>query len=389
MFVFNVNDIIEYNEYLSFISSVKDAFDTEKRKLFDVYNIDIDAELNNNSERYFEFRKKYRALRQGVISEVIKKFRIFLPERCLIYEFGSLTKYTDRIESDIDLTFCYDEKKIDKYENVEELINYSIVYVFEQSIDHIHGKFQHYPVMHEFDDLSEADNLYILQFNNGSIEYKCGPETLSENLMNIKNVRDYYSLIEGYREKYLLKCNIDCLYSIEIIENTTEHDFIGDLSKLENENDIFTNYHFDYFVYDFGNESEVSYIKKSLKNTIVSMYILIAFLRKKVKWLSQYSMNMCDVFVSRRLAAVLGIEYIESLKETFIRMIFYWDKIELILKKNDILLSTRCHRSFTKTKLNQMLYEAYGDENMMDKIFDSINNMNMIVLEGWKKFDYK
>ena len=95
-----------------------------------------------------------------------------------------------------------------------------------------------------------------MKFDQAFIEYKCGPEALIENIMGIKNVRDYQSLIDGYQEKYTLQCNIDCLYSILIIENSTEHDFIGDLVKLENKNNIFSNYNFDY------NDSIVSITKK-------------------------------------------------------------------------------------------------------------------------------
>lgn len=258
------------------------------------------------------------------------------------------------------------------------------MYIFEQSIDQIHGKFQHYPITHEYDSLTAEDNSYILKFDNKSIEYKCAPDALIENLMGIKNVRDYRSLIEGYNEKYILKCNIDCLYSIQIIENTLGYDFIGDLAKLENQNDIFSNYKFDFKKYYFENNIEISYIKKAFKNTIVSMYILISFLRKKVNWLKQYSMNMDDVFNSDELAKLLGVEYIESLKNSFIKMIFYWDKIELILKQNGIRLSTRCHKLFSKKNLNDMLYEAYKETNLMDKILISINNLNIIILNGWK-----
>lgn len=384
MFVFDVSKIIGYNEYIDFISLIKSKFDLEKRRLFDSYDITNNALWNNNAENYNEFRNKYRALRQNVVFEVINKFRCYLPKRCLIYEFGSLIKFTDRIESDIDLTFCYDEKKNNVYECVEELIDYSIVYVFESSIDHIHGKFQHYPAIHGYDDLTEKDNLYVLKFNNGTIEYKCGPETLAENLMNIKNVRDYNSLIEGYKEKYTLKCNIDCLYSIQIIENSTDYDFIKDLADLENHNDIFSNYIYVFKEYSFEDEIEIAYIKKALKNTIVSMYIMISFLRKKIMWLDQYSMTMDDVFNSSKLKSFFGEGYIESLKNTLIKMIFYWDKIELLLKKNDILLSTRCHKFFNKQVLNDMLYKEYNETNLLDKTVVSINELNTIISNGWR-----
>ena len=388
MFIFDCTPIIGYDDYNYYISSIKTRFYKEKILLFDNYNI-ISSGVFPSQEYYFEFRNKYRSLRQNVIKDVLEKFRHFLPDSCLIYEFGSLTKFTDRIESDTDLTICYDEPKNDIFETVEELINYSIVSVFEHPIDHIHGKFQHYPIIHDYDNLTESDNLYILKFDKKSIEYKCGQETLSENIMNIKNVRDYAALIEGYEEKYKLKCNIDCLYSIQILENTTSHDFLGDLAEMENNNDIFSEYHYCYNKYSFKDDVEISYIKKAFKNTIVSMYIMISYLRKKIKWLNQYSMTMEDVFTSEELKIFFGMEYIEQLKKCFIRMIFYWDKIELLLKKNDIPLSTRCHQFFSYQKLNDMLSKEYNTVNLMNDILVSINDLNTAVSNGWRIIDKK
>lgn len=388
MYIFDCTSIIGYDNYKNFISSLKENFDIQKARLFNEYNIKDISSISSQSS-YFEFRTKYRSLRQDIIKTVIKKFRYLLPKECLIYEFGSLTKFTDRIESDTDLTICYDSPKTELFECVEELINYSITYVFEHSIDHIHGKFQHYPMMHEFDSLKESDNLYILKFDKTSIEIKCGPETLSENLMNIKNVRDYISLIKGYEEKYLYNCNIDCLYSIQILENTTNHDFLEDLADLERDNNIFTQYSYAPEKYIFDQNLEISYIKKAFKNTVVSLYIMVAYLRKKVKWLNSYSMTIEDVFNSEALRAFFGEAYITRLKASFITMFFYWDKIELLLKKNNILLSTRCHKIFSKQQLNDMLFHEYHLENMMDDILLAINTLNDVVTEGWSSINQK
>lgn len=385
MFVFDCSSIISYRDYTQFIYSLKNKFIQEKQNLFERYGVRASAYWNIFSKDYFEFRNEYRSLRQNMVQDVLVRFRHFLPKKCLIYEFGSLTKFTDRIESDTDLTICYDEPKTSLFENVEELIDYSIVQILDHTIDHVHGKFQHYPCIPNYDYLTENDNLYVLKFQDGVISYKSGPETLSENIMNIKNVRDYKSLIDGYKEKYDLGCNIDCLYSIRILENTTDHDFLNDLATLENQNNIFFNYRYCHATYSFGENIEISYIKKALKNTIVAMYIMISYLRKKIKWLNQYSMNMDDVFNSNILCDFLGADYLKQLQSCFIQMIFYWDKIELTLKKNDILLSTRCHKWFSKQQLNDMLFHDYQTKDLVDEILKSINNLNNVVSYGWNQ----
>lgn len=388
MFVFDCTRIIGYEEYKSYLTFIKSKFDAEKEILFEKYQV-WDCFTESFPDNYIEFREQYRNLRQELIKDVLQHFRQFLPEKCLIYEFGSLTKHTDRIESDTDLTICYDDDKNDIFECAEELIDYTITYVFEHTIDHIHGKFQHYPIDHQYDNLTEEDNHYILKFDNGSISYRSGPETLSENIMNIKNVRDYSSLIDGYSEKYEFRCNIDCLYSILILENTTEHDFLGDLAALENQNDIFDRFSYDESEYAFEDNVEISYIKKALKNTIVSMYIMISYLRKRVPWLRQYSMTMEDVFKSSVLLDFFGTNYIDSLKQRFISMIYYWDMIELVLKQNGVLLSTRCHCRFSKQELNAMLFQKYYISEFMGKLENAINDLNDSVSEGWRVISEK
>ena len=84
-----------------------------------------------------------------------------------------------------------------------------------------------------------------------------------------------------------------------------------------------------------------------------------------------------------------GEVYITRLRTSFITMLFYWDKIELLLKKNNILLSTRCHKIFNKQQLNDMLFHEYHLENMMDDILLAINTLNNVVTEGWSFINQK
>ena len=384
MFVFDCTKMIGYDEYRDFLASVGSEFDSAKRSLFRRYSITRESSALD-LEAYDVFRHQYRNLRQDVIRKVLGQFRRFLPRECLIYEFGSLAKFTDRIESDIDLTICYDAPKVDVYECAEELIDYTIATVFQQSIDNIHGKFQHYPVNRRHYALTEADNLYVLQFDHEEIEYKCGPETLQENLMHIKNMRDYHSLLDGYKEKYAFRCNIDCLYSIIVLENTTRHDFIGDLAVLEATNDIFDRYRYEEHLYAFSSMVEISYVKRALKDTVVGMYTMIAYLRKRANWLRHYSMTMDDVFQSVVLKELFGDGYLARLRQCLLLLLFYWDKIELMLKRKGIRLSTRCHRMFSRRELDAMLYHEYHRQGMMEDAERAINSLNSLISEGWRK----
>ena len=116
---------------------------------------------------------------------------------------------------------------------------------------------------------------------------------------------------------------------------------------------------------------------------------MISFLRKKVAWLNQYSMTIDDVFKSNELILFFGSEYIERLRNSFIQMIFYWDRMELLLNNHNISLCTRCHTVFSKKNLDDMLYEKYSETNLLDKILISINNLNTVIFHGWRIINEK
>jgi predicted nucleotidyltransferase len=383
MFIFNASNITNKKDFAFFVEKKMAFFKQKKDELFEEYSILKNNHWDDDVEKYEKFRSEYSEIIYGILTDVIEHYRRFLPEKCLIAEFGSFAKRTERIFSDFDFTICYDEPKTEQYEVAEELIDYSLASIFGISIDHIHGKFQHYPDMPEVHVYSEKDNHYRLVFKDGDIDYKCGPETLNENLMHIKNVRDYQSMIAGYEEKYIYKCNIDCLYSIRILENTTEHDFLGDLTLLEQRYDICDGYMFDLSPYELKQTFQISEIKQVLKaKGVVEFYIFIAVLRKKIGFCSIYSMSMSDLWVNKIMLSFFGSEYVGKLKKAFVEFVFYFNRIELSLNKRGIPLSTRCYTSFTMMSINELLSEDWGGTTDIEIIIGARNGLASIVQEG-------
>ena len=98
-------------------------------------------------------------------------------------------------------------------------------------------------------------------------------------------------------------------------------------------------------------------------------------------------MTMENVFHSEVLKDLLGEEYICGLRTALVKMIFYWDKIELVLKKKGVMLSTRCHSVYSRQELDTLMEQAYGERNMMDKLMGSIQNLNEMITEGWRRLN--
>lgn len=277
-------------------------------------------------------------------------------------------------------------KKTEFYECAEELIDFTIASVLGFSIDHVHGNFQHYPKNEEFNKLTESDNHYRIQFDENVIDYKCGPETLAENLTNIKNIRDYKTLLSSFEIKYQKKADIDSLYSIEILENTTNHDFLSDLMKFDDKYDICENYQFKLQDSHLNVNFTISELKKILKHDgIVEFYIFIAKLRKSVELFNSYYMNIEMLWHNKPFIDFFGFDFVNRLRTSFITFIFYWNRIELSLKKRGIALSTRCYKSVTKKEINNILNNDWGYSTNIDTILTSKNNLTHMISEGLSK----
>lgn len=386
MFIFDASNIVSYNDFNEFLIKEKIFFDSEKTKLFNEYNILAPEKWNFDIEEYQKFRTDYRKLNRKILKDVISHYRHFLPSKCLIMEFGSFVKHTERILSDIDFTICYDEQKTKVYECAEELIDYTLATIFGFSIDHVHGNFQHYPDIPEFYRLTEANNQYRLQFDKVYIDYKCGPETLVENFINIKNVRDYNSLITNFRLKYEKNRNIDCLYSINILENSTEHDLIKDLRILEQKYDICKNYPFNLEDTILIRKISVSNLKHILKHDcIVQFYIFMAKLRKYVQFSNFYSMAIEMIWQNKSVQHLFGKDFTKKLEEAFVTFIFYWNRIEISLHHRNIALSTRCYKEFEIDEINNLLAEDWNDSTTIQTIISAKNNLMNLVAEGLSK----
>lgn len=386
MILFDARKITSYEDFESFLKKETDMFNSTKISLFEKYDM-LKADLTESRiEEYQSFRNEYRELVQRIIKDVIAHYRHHLPKNCLITEFGSFIKRTERILSDIDITFCYDEEKTEIYECAEELIDFTIASILGFSIDHVHGNFQHYPKNEEFNKLTESDNHYRIQFDENVIDYKCGPETLAENLTNIKNIRDYKTLLTSFEIKYQKKADIDSLYSIEILENTTNHDLLLDLMKFDEKYDICDNYQFKLQDSYLNENFSISELKKILKhNGIVEFYIFIAKLRKSVELFNSYYMNIEMLWHNKPFIDFFGFDFVNRLRTSFITFIFYWNRIELSLKKRGIALSTRCYKSVTKKEINNILNNDWGYSTYIDTILTSKNNLTHMISEGLSK----
>ena len=202
-------------------------------------------------------------------------------------------------------------------------------------------------------------------------------------MTNIKNVRDYQSLLTSFEIKYQKKADIDSLYSIEILENNTSHDFLSDLSVLEEKNDICEGYQFKFEPSILEDKFTISEIKKILKHGgIVEFYIFLSMLRKKIEFNKEYSMNIETIWKNEKFINFYGNDFVGKLHECFIVFLFYWNRIEYSLLSRGIPLSTRCYKPFSTSELNKILNDDWGKGTTIQRIILSKNQLLEVIKIG-------
>lgn len=173
------------------------------------------------------------------------------------------------------------------------------------------------------------------------------------------------------------------MYSKVIIENTTEHDLIGDLAALEEKYDVCDGYIFKLSPYVLKEQFQISEIKKLLKvDGIVEFYIFVSMLRKKVGFNSTYSMDISQLWTNNIIISTFGKEYIYRLQQAFTEFIFFFNRIEISLNIRDIPLSTRCYDEFTLESINEMLAEDWGSSTDLGMVVGARNKLTSSIQVG-------
>ena len=93
-------------------------------------------------------------------------------------------------------------------------------------------------------------------------------------------------------------------------------------------------------------------------------------------------MNIEMIWENKLLEQFLGKEYICALHSAFITFIFFWNRIEVTLKKVGIPLSTRCYKLFSISEINQLLESDWGNNTKIENIIESKNELINLVEKG-------
>lgn len=184
MTIFDVRDIVSYEEFILFVLNKSIFFKTNKNKIFEKYNVLKADSWEENLDKYQNFYKEYETLILKITEESVS-----------FYKDLFLQKTELNLNTDFNHTRFFDESEIRKYKCIKELINYSVFKIFGQNIEHIHKEKLHYP---QVSILAKEDNFCRLLFDGFKIDYNRN----AENFAKVENFCNRNFLLHIDKEKY-------------------------------------------------------------------------------------------------------------------------------------------------------------------------------------------
>ncbi len=362
MTVFDVRDIISFDFFYSFILNESIRFNTHKHGLFRKYDVLKSAEWDEDIDKYQNFRLEYRTLVSSVVQRTIKQYRSFLPEKCFIFEFGDFITHTERILSNVDFMICYDEPQTVEYECIQELICYSVTNILRRTNMH-EGKLK-------ADCFSRQCRLL---FDGFKIDYQ---------KENKKNVCDYEVMLNILESEY--RNGTNKLFSFNILENTTEHDFFADIARIETRNYDRAKFNFEKLPH--GDSFSISELKRAFENDCIDgLCVFTANVNEFLSIRKSYSVNVEMLWTDLSVFSLFGADFFNDLKRSFVSFIFYWNRMQMSFCSRGILFDSSSHIRFSIDEIDCILSVDWGKSTNMQRILSEKKQLMMLIVEGMMK----
>ncbi len=373
MQLFDARNIISYSEFDNFIANMQKQLETQKKEVIYKYNVDCQNTWDKDIDKYQKFRCEYRDIVVNMFKKVIGFYKMYLPNEYIILLEGSYGRDSDRIFSDIDYTLIYDVEKTIYLACVEELINLSLAKIFKISRDRVHSIFTYLPSSVSKRTYTEEDNAFRMVFKELTLDYKCRENTMPDVISNMFSVRDYHSFIEYLENEMKVNPDTEWLYSFKIIENTSTHDLLNDINKMEQKYDKMSFAPIQIKNHLSTDVFTVAQLKKVIKYDLLDQYYLFV---SRVRKIYQHIfgehafLNVERFLSSEKYAKIIGEQLHKNIKNQYVEYLFYLNRLEISLCKNNIELSSHSYKEITKEWIEEIYHTDWNDTNVIDKLIE-------------------
>ncbi len=162
---------MNYKNYVSILNYYKNYYKENIDKIKHEYN-----NLFNNYEKdkFKNLMFKQKQLVLSILNEVLKNYNDFDNIDSMIILTGSLSRNTNLLYSDIDISFIYDNKYKKDLLNIEEQISYLLSEIYNfRGRDRVHGITFYLPMISSKRHKCIDENNYMIKLKEKNIYYKC------------------------------------------------------------------------------------------------------------------------------------------------------------------------------------------------------------------------
>lgn len=371
MQLFNAINIISYDEFEYVIVNIQKQFETQKKEIFYKYNIYDQIDWDKDTEKYQKFRYDFRTVVVNMFKKVINFYKKYLPNEYIILLEGSYGRDSDRIFSDIDYTLIYDVEKTDYLACIEELINLSLARICNIPRDKVHSIFTYLPSNIPQRTYTEKDNAFMMVFEDYKLEYKCRKNTIHDVMSNIFSVRSYNHFIAYLDNEMKLHPDTEWLYSFKIIENTSAHNLLNDITEMEKK---YRKISFSSIQIDEHLPADIFTIaqfKKVIKYDLLDkFYLFVSRMRKIYQAIfDEYSFLNVEEFLSNnKYVKIIGKHFHENIKNLYVEYLFYLNRLEISLGNNKIELSSHNYKKVSKDWIEEIYYADWRYNNVISRL---------------------
>lgn len=399
----NLYDFNDFNNFYDMIyKKYKNKVDTLNKKL--LFIIKANKNIEKNISKYINLNIQRKKILCEVIKECIGFFDIISKNDVIVYLTGSYSRNNQRLYSDIDINYIYDDKIFSKMIVVEELIAYILTIIFDISYrDRVHA--MGYIALTKNYKLNDSNN-YIVKFSSGDIVInecrKNSIDIMYENINMPRNIECIIKYIESSNKINLLN---EFVYNHEIIYSKHNSDCI--LENIHKEDlKIINNQAFPYYYKLFTEKicddilyqasilnNKVNYIREFKKkykttplNTISKMFMLIR--RREMYKDKNTNIELIKIDFDI-LNKYIDSESVKGLELNYYEYIFELNRIENVFSLSKVSLSSHTDMDMSKvSKMYKKIYNNSIDDNIskkLKKLYYNIIDILEILNEGVKQ----
>lgn len=316
-----------------------------------------------------------------VVSDTVSLFKENLYNAdCEVFVSGSFARNSNRIHSDLDLNFLYNDEYKSKMTIIEEVICCCITQIMGIKRDQIHNM-----MMHAIDEefiLSRAQKFRIIFPHSKYIEYSCRDNAAGVLKCNKSCPRDKQSFIEHITTSINKNVGNEWCFTFKSIYHNANNvfDLLANAEKYSSIDGILKDLILkratiqkSMFVTE-RNTTVLSDIKKVLKCSVYSDFFDVLSLFRKIvitKYgCKPFNLNLMEIYYNRELEELFTRSFMSKYRENimqFFKYHFYIMRFEKALAKNGQEMSVHSTEFYNDRTVTE-IYNSIFDENLCSVI---------------------